>query len=90
MKKKIAQYDPVVEIKATVQLRVYIEDLKPSSSIIHLWISWKMIRALISVLLASLSIVSVLPQVMSYAKVSKNGQEEPETRNDQWIVRLDY
>ncbi|CAD1470058.1 unnamed protein product, partial [Heterotrigona itama] len=35
---------------------------------------------------ASLSIVSVLPQVMSYAKVSKNGQEEPETRNDQWIV----
>ncbi|XP_043527893.1 uncharacterized protein LOC122538145 isoform X2 [Frieseomelitta varia] len=23
---------------------------------------------------------------MSYAKVSKNGQEEPETRNDQWIV----
>lgn len=50
-----------------------------------------MIRALISLLLASLSIVPGLSQVMSYAKVSRNGQEEAETRNDPvtWIVRLD-
>nr|XP_034183460.1 repetitive proline-rich cell wall protein 2 [Osmia lignaria] len=44
-----------------------------------------MIRALISLLLASLSI---LPSVMSYAKVSRNGQEEAETKDDSnsWIV----
>lgn len=48
----------------------------------------KMIRALISVLLASLSI---LPQVMSYAKVWRNGQEDVDTRDDDpWIVRLDH
>ncbi|XP_003398115.3 uncharacterized protein LOC100646473 isoform X1 [Bombus terrestris] len=46
-----------------------------------------MIRAFISLFLASLSIVSVLPQVTSYAKVSRNGQEEPQADNDPWIVR---
>ncbi|CAL7943470.1 unnamed protein product [Xylocopa violacea] len=47
-----------------------------------------MIRVLISLLLASLTIVSVLPRVMSYAKVSRNGQEETEPKIDSspWIV----
>ncbi|XP_017757420.1 PREDICTED: uncharacterized protein LOC108548806 [Eufriesea mexicana] len=68
-----------------VQLRVYIA-LK-TGVLDHSSLKM-MIRALLSLLLASLSIVSVLSQVMSYAKVSRNGQEEVETRNDPvtWIV----
>lgn len=51
----------------------------------------KMIRILISLLLANLSAASVLPEVMSYAKVSRNGREDTGSGNDQtsWITRFD-
>ncbi|XP_076685987.1 uncharacterized protein LOC143377989 [Andrena cerasifolii] len=49
-----------------------------------------MIRALILLLLADLLTATVLPEVTSYAKVSRNGQEQTQARSDQtsWITRM--
>ncbi|XP_076303333.1 uncharacterized protein LOC143221743 [Lasioglossum baleicum] len=49
-----------------------------------------MIRILISFLLANLSATSVLPEVMSYAKVSRNGQQDTDlgTGQTSWITRM--
>nr|XP_033331621.1 adhesive plaque matrix protein [Megalopta genalis] len=50
-----------------------------------------MMRILISLVLANLSVVaSVLPEVTSYAKVSRNGQQQTDLGNDRtpWITRI--